>query len=147
MITVVPFAVAMSTMSFPSTAHTNWPGGVMLVNEGVPLKPPVVVMIVCFALLPGRQCAVRRDDHVRAQRPDARQRAARERAGCPHKDARRGGKRAVDPEYALVHVHVVEGGRILGTREFAATLKMERGRYRVKRGKPAKSAPITSQEV
>lgn len=26
--------------------------------------------------------------------------------------------------------------RVLGTKEFAATLKMERGRYRVKRGRP-----------
>jgi len=40
-----------------------------------------------------------------------------------------------------------EGERILGTKEFAATLKMERGRYRVKRGKPAKNVSITSQDV
>ncbi len=41
-------------------------------------------------------------------------------------------------------VRSVEGERILGTREFATTLKMERGRYRVKRGKLAKNASITS---
>jgi len=40
-----------------------------------------------------------------------------------------------------------EGERILGTKEFAATLKMERGRYRVKRGKPARNVSIASQDV
>ena len=33
-------------------------------------------------------------------------------------------------------VRQMEGERAIGTREFAATLKMERGRYRVKRGRP-----------
>jgi putative transposase len=42
-------------------------------------------------------------------------------------------------------VRSVEGERVLGSREFAATLKMERGRYRVKRGKPARRVPITPQ--
>ena len=41
-------------------------------------------------------------------------------------------------------VRRVEGQRVIGTREFAATLKMVRGRYRVKRGRPTKSASITS---
>ena len=36
-------------------------------------------------------------------------------------------------------VKEVEGERAIGGKEFAATLKMERGRYRVKRGRPAKS--------
>jgi len=39
-------------------------------------------------------------------------------------------------------VRAVEGERAIGSRPFAATLKMERGRYRVKRGKPVR---ITSQ--
>ena len=34
----------------------------------------------------------------------------------------------------------VEGERALGSREFASTLKMERGRYRVRRGRPATRA-------
>ena len=38
----------------------------------------------------------------------------------------------------------VDGERVIGTRAFAATLKMERGRYRVKRGKPVRRVPITS---
>ena len=33
-------------------------------------------------------------------------------------------------------VRQTEGSRAIGTKEFAATLKMERGRYRVKRGRP-----------
>jgi putative transposase len=38
----------------------------------------------------------------------------------------------------------VEGERAVGSREFAATLKMERGRYRVKRGRPVRSVRITA---
>ena len=37
-------------------------------------------------------------------------------------------------------VRAAEGDRAIGTREFASTLKMERGRYRVKRGRPRISA-------
>ena len=33
----------------------------------------------------------------------------------------------------------VESDRAIGTKAFAATLKMERGRYRVKRGRPEKA--------
>jgi hypothetical protein len=36
----------------------------------------------------------------------------------------------------------VEGERVPGSREFASTLKMEQGRYRVKRGKPARRVSI-----
>ena len=36
-------------------------------------------------------------------------------------------------------VRQMAGERAIGTKEFAATLKMERGRYRVKRGRPVKS--------
>jgi putative transposase len=36
-------------------------------------------------------------------------------------------------------VREVEGDRAIGSKEFAATLKMERGRYRVKRGRPVMS--------
>jgi putative transposase len=39
-------------------------------------------------------------------------------------------------------VKLVEGERAVGTREFAATLKMERGRYRVRRGRPIGSVRI-----
>jgi len=35
-------------------------------------------------------------------------------------------------------VRAFEGQRAIGRAEFAATLKMERGRYRVKRGRPVK---------
>jgi hypothetical protein len=35
-------------------------------------------------------------------------------------------------------VREVEGERAIGSKAFAATLKMERGRYRLKRGRPAK---------
>ena len=35
-------------------------------------------------------------------------------------------------------VREVEGDRTIGTKAFATTLKMERGRYRVKGGRPAK---------
>jgi putative transposase len=38
-------------------------------------------------------------------------------------------------------VRAMEGERAIGTREFAATLKMERGRYRVRRGRPVRIAP------
>lgn len=41
-------------------------------------------------------------------------------------------------------VRQMEGEKAIGTRAFAATLKMDRGRYRIKRGKPARSARITS---
>lgn len=41
-------------------------------------------------------------------------------------------------------VRQMEGERTLGSKEFAATLKMERGRYRVKRGRPWKTAAITA---
>ena len=41
-------------------------------------------------------------------------------------------------------VKEIEGGRAIGTREFAATLKMDRGRYRLKRGTPVKSVRITT---
>ena len=41
-------------------------------------------------------------------------------------------------------VREVEGERAIGSKEFAATLKLERGRYRVKRGRPSKSVRITS---
>jgi putative transposase len=41
-------------------------------------------------------------------------------------------------------VRGMEGERVLGSKEFAATLKMERGRYRVKRGRPWKTAVITA---
>ena len=34
----------------------------------------------------------------------------------------------------------VEGERALGSRQFASTLKMERGRYRMRRGRPATRA-------
>jgi len=43
----------------------------------------------------------------------------------------------------LVGEYKVEGERALGSRAFAAALKIERGRYRVRRGKPAKRARIT----
>jgi putative transposase len=43
-------------------------------------------------------------------------------------------------------IRSVEGERVIGTRPFAQTLKMERGRYRVKRGRPYKSVSITSQQ-
>jgi len=36
-------------------------------------------------------------------------------------------------------VRQMEGERAIGTKEFAATLKMERGRYRVRRGRPVMS--------
>ena len=42
-------------------------------------------------------------------------------------------------------VRQMEGERGIGTREFAATLKMERGRYRVKRGRPWRRARITAE--
>ena len=35
-------------------------------------------------------------------------------------------------------VREVEGERAIGTKAFAATLKMERGRFRVKRGRPVR---------
>lgn len=38
----------------------------------------------------------------------------------------------------------VEGERVIGTRAFANTLKMERGRYRVKRGRPVQCVRIRS---
>ena len=38
----------------------------------------------------------------------------------------------------------MESERAMGTREFAATLEMERGRYRVKRGKPSRCVRVTS---
>lgn len=41
-------------------------------------------------------------------------------------------------------VKELEGMRAMGTSEFASTLKMERGRYRLKRGKPVKAVRITS---
>ena len=41
-------------------------------------------------------------------------------------------------------VREVKGERAIGSKEFAATLKMARGRYRVKRGRPSKSVRITS---
>lgn len=41
-------------------------------------------------------------------------------------------------------IRSVEGERILGTKKFAATLKKERGRYRVKRGTPIRSASIAT---
>jgi putative transposase len=44
-------------------------------------------------------------------------------------------------------VRSMEGERAIGSREFSATLKMERGRYRVKRGRPAKNAPINTKAV
>jgi len=34
-------------------------------------------------------------------------------------------------------VRNMEGERVIGSKSFAETLKMERGRYRVKRGRPA----------
>jgi hypothetical protein len=37
-------------------------------------------------------------------------------------------------------VRQMEGKRAIGSKEFAATLKMERGRYRVKRGRPSAGA-------
>ena len=40
----------------------------------------------------------------------------------------------------LVGEYKVEGARALGSRAFASTLKMERGRYRVRCGKPGKRA-------
>jgi hypothetical protein len=36
-------------------------------------------------------------------------------------------------------VREMEGERALGSKDFAATLKMAQGRYRVKRGRPARS--------
>ena len=39
-------------------------------------------------------------------------------------------------------VRAFEGVRAIGRREFAVTLKLERGRYRVRRGRPAKSVRI-----
>jgi len=44
-------------------------------------------------------------------------------------------------------VRHVEGERAIGSKNFAATLKMERGRYRVKRGRPASGARIRSQPI
>ena len=41
-----------------------------------------------------------------------------------------------------VLIRRMEGERAIGTRAFANTLKMERGRYRVKRGRPAQSVRI-----
>jgi putative transposase len=41
-------------------------------------------------------------------------------------------------------VKQIEGLRAIGTREFVARLKMERGRYRLKRGQPVKTVRITS---
>jgi hypothetical protein len=41
-------------------------------------------------------------------------------------------------------IRQMEGERALGSKEFATTLKMERGRYRVKRGRPWNVAAITS---
>lgn len=39
-------------------------------------------------------------------------------------------------------VRQIESERAIGSKEFAATLKMERGRYRVKRGRPASAVRI-----
>jgi hypothetical protein len=36
-------------------------------------------------------------------------------------------------------IRKVEGERAMGSREFAATLKMERGRYRIRRGRPVRA--------
>jgi len=41
-------------------------------------------------------------------------------------------------------VKELEGMRAMGTSEFASMLKMERGRYRLKRGKPVNAVRITS---
>jgi hypothetical protein len=41
-------------------------------------------------------------------------------------------------------VRQMEGERALGLKEFAATLKMERGRHRVKRGRSWKTAATTA---
>lgn len=41
-------------------------------------------------------------------------------------------------------VRQMEGARAIGTQTFAATLKMERGRYRVRRGRPVRGVSISS---
>jgi len=45
-------------------------------------------------------------------------------------------------DFAYTVDFCVEGERAIGTRAFANTLKMERGRYRVKRGRPVQSVRI-----
>jgi hypothetical protein len=44
-------------------------------------------------------------------------------------------------------IHGMEGERVLGSKDFAATLEMDRGRYRVKRGRPWKTVAITAQPI
>ena len=60
-------------------------------------------------------------------------------------DADRGeyGKRLMSGEDDAI-IRETERERVIGCRVFSATLKMEKGRYRVKRGRPAKSARITA---
>ncbi len=44
-------------------------------------------------------------------------------------------------------VRQMEGERALGSKEFAVTLEMDRGRYRVTRGRPWKTVAIAAQPI